>query len=452
MDGAKRTEKLLKGHDRQLKLSKKLAKVGFNSPLGKRLRMQAYYPEGLTLFKAWRDFLDIRQNHIGNTFWAFDHALMHTGYDDVKKLMQVEPQRRGEDIGIIKVLTPSYMLNQPMSLWTQGDDHAHIRALLQETLPDPFEQAAELGQFVDIFLSEAAQRGRLHIGKDLPRLMLTILHQLVLGLSLSDKAVKASLFYLFALPLTTLPSFLNRSLLALLIGPRIRHRRRLITHYQTSPKWTAYVEKGEQSGLSPDQVANALFDMIHLAGTLGTSALMGSVIGMLCLDEDLRAQVEAEVSRVWPETDALTGEHLRQARVLHSVILETARLYPPVRFIAQRSAEAGEVDIGGQKCPFYVGTRLLGSVFNANRDARKYDHPNTFSLDRDFSDLLSWHGANRDRVCPGRSLSIELIKVVCMSLLKNYQWERATAVEWNFELAVFMTPNKLELLGFSVKS
>ncbi|MEO0336606.1 MAG: cytochrome P450, partial [Pseudomonadota bacterium] len=443
------TPKVLKAHDLQVKLSRKLVNFGFDSFLGKLLRTIIYHKEGSTMFKAWRAFLSIRQKHLGNTFFVVDNALVHTDHAHVKQLMQVEPQLRGNDIGILKVNSPSYMLNYPVSLGLNGEAHTNLRILLQQALPDPFEAAADLDHSVDRFLSAAAKRGNLHIGKDLPRFMIKILHQLVFDLSLSEADVSASRAYVAGIPLSTLPSFVSRFLLASKTGPAIKYRKQLVARYQTTPKWPSYAEKGEQVGLSPDQIANGLFDMIHIAGTAGTSALMGSVIGLLCLDESLREKTTEEANRVWSGTQPLSEESLRQASVLHTAILETARLYPPVRFVSQLSTAAGEIDIGGQKCPFHKGTRLLGSIFTANHDGNRYEEPETFSLERDFSDLLSWNGGSRERECPGRALSIELIKVVCMHLLKRYQWERFTEVAWDFGKVSAFTPNELELIGFA---
>lgn len=155
-----------------------------------------------------------------------------------------------------------------------------------------------------------------------------------------------------------------------------------------------------------------------------------------------------EPGLVW-NAAAFRGDFASGERVLHAAILETSRLYPPVRFVSQLSTAAGEVDIGGQQCPFQKGTRLLGSIFTANHDGERYEDPETFSLERDFSDILSWNGGSRERECPGRALSIELIKVVCMHLLKRYQWKRFTEVSWDFGKVGAFTPKELELVGFA---
>ncbi|MBX2865609.1 MAG: cytochrome P450 [Leptolyngbyaceae cyanobacterium MAG.088] len=452
MDITALKQKVLKAHDSQVQLAQNLAKIGYNSPRGKLLRLKSYYLEGFTILKAWRDFLYIRKENIGDTFFAVDHAIMHADHAQVKKLMQTEPQVRSNDLGIIRIIDPSYMLNHPLSLGTNGKEHKGIRAIFSQALPDPFDHAEALGQYVNRFLSESTKQDQLHIGDDLPRFMVKILHHLVFDLSLSEAEVTASRGYIKGLPLASLPKFITKTLLASKTGPITKHRKQLTQRYQTSPKWAVYEDIGKQYGLNADQIANGLFDMIHIAGTAGTSALMGSVIGVLCLKDTLRADVLQEINTLWSDTEILTGDCLRQATLLNTVILETARLYPPVRFVSQLATEAGEVEVGAQKCPFQKGTRLLGSIFTANRDANRYDNPDSFSVDRDFSDLLSWNGDGHERTCPGKSLSIELIKVFCMYLFTQYQWKQFTDVKWDFEKVTAVTPNDLVLQGFTAKT
>lgn len=452
MDITALKQKLLKTHDGQINLSQRLAKVGYDTPLGKLLRLKPYYSEGITMLKAWRDFLYIRKEHIGNTFFAVDQAIMHTDHDQVKSLMQVEPQLRGNDLGIIRILADSYMLGNPLSLGTNGKAHTGIRSIFHQALPDPWQQADGLGSYVDGFLAEHANLGKLHIGDDLPRFMVKILHQLVFQLTVSEDEVTASRGYIKGLPLASFPTFISKYLLRFKTGPILKHRKLLIQKYQVSPNWSAYAETGKSYNLTSHEIANGLFDMIHIAGTAGTSALMGSVIGVLCLNDTLRNDVIQEINTVWNCSGPPTGDTLKQATLLHNVVLETARLYPPVRFVSQLAKESGEVQIGKTKCPFQKGTRLLGSVFTANRDSQRYINPEDFSVDRDFSDLLSWNGHDHERVCPGQELSIELIKVFCMYLFTRYEWQQATDVKWDFEKVTAVTPNALELQGFSQKA
>jgi cytochrome P450 len=441
-------DKVIKGHQRQIWLANILAKVGYDTAIGKLLRLWVYYADAIIMLRHWRDFLYIRKDNIGNTYFAVDQAIMHSSYSQVKELMHVEPQIRGNDLGIIRILAPSYLLNNPLSLGTNGNEHTGLRAVFSQALPNPLEQADILGQLVNQCLADAAKQGKLHIGKDLPKMILRILHQAVFDISLSDEEMNASSQFIKGLPLASLPNFISEKLLASKTAPNIKHRKKLIERYQQSPKWAAYLETGSRYQLNQHQVANALFDMIHIAGTAGTSALLGSVIGVLCLDTPLRNNVISEVNNIWDGSEPLNGNSLDQATTIHKVILETARLYTPVRFVSQLAQESGEVEIGNSKCPFQKGTRLLGSIFTANRDPNKYSNPDNFDIERDFSDILSWNGEGHERACPGRKLSIGLIQIFCLYLFKKYQWDSNTPVKWDFDKVTSVTPNDLVLEGF----
>jgi hypothetical protein len=445
------TQKILKAHDRQLKFSPLLAKVGYNSGLGKLLRLFLYYTDAAIILKAWTTVLNVRKAKVGDRFYAVDQAIMHASHDNVQQLMQTEPQLRGNDLGIIRILAPSYFLNNLLSLGMNGQTHTGARAVFEQALPDPAEVADTLGTLVDHTLTTATQQGELKIGTDLPKMMLGLLHQLVLDISLSDTEVIASSAYLKGLPLATLPNFVVKVLLAFKTRANIQHRQRLIERYRQSPQWSAYQETGAHYQLNGDQVANSLFDMIHIAGTAGTSALLGSVIGVLCQDDALRTDVIAEINDVWDGQGTPTGEALGQAERLNAVILETARLYPPVRFVSQLATSEGAVEIGSQKCPLLKGTRLLGSIFSANRDPVRYENPDQFDSKRDFSDLLSWNGKDHERACPGQALSIGIVKMFCFYLFKRYQWDSITEVKWDLEKVTNVTPNTLVLQGFAQK-
>ncbi len=437
-------KKILQAHDRELWLSRIIAKVGYDTTVGKLLRLWFYYTDGLLILRAWTDFLNVRKQHIGDKFYAVDQAIIHADYADVKQLMQTEPQWRGNDLGIIRILAPSYMLDNPLTLGMNGLEHTGSRAVILQALPNPLEKADVLGHLVDKVLAEAAKEGKLHVGKDLPRMIVWILHKLVFDISLSEQEVTASVGFIEGLILSSLPNFISKTLLAFKTRPSIQHRKRLIEKYKQSPRWKAYFETGAQYQLNEHQIANSLFDTIHIAGTAGTSALLGSVIGVLCLNKDLRNNVASEVNAVWNGQETPDGRTLEQLEIVDKVILETARFYPPVRFVSQLAKQPGEVTIGSQKCP-----RLLGSVFTANRDPKKYENPDTFNIERDFSDILSWNGKEHERACPGRSLSVGIIKMFCLYLFKKYQWESFTEVKWDFEKVTAVTPNNLILQGFT---
>ena len=96
-------DKVLKGHARQLWLAPILDKVGYDTAIGKFLRLIVYYTDASIILKAWRDFLYIRKDNIGNKYFAVDQAIMHSSHSQVSELMQTQPQLRGNDLGIIRI-------------------------------------------------------------------------------------------------------------------------------------------------------------------------------------------------------------------------------------------------------------------------------------------------------------------------------------------------------------
>lgn len=444
-------EKVLKAHDRQIRLSYILAQVGNTSPLGRLLRLVVYYLEAVVMLRHWRDFLYIRKDNIGDKFFAVDQAVMHCSFAEVKRLMQTEPQLRGNDLGIIRMLAPSYLLNNPLSLGMNGQDHQGARAVFLQALPDPLATAEILGELVNQNLADAAKQGQLNIADDLPAMILRILHQLVFQITLSAEEVDASRNYIKGIATASLPNFVNKYLLSFITAPNIKHRQRLIARYQQSPKWATYLETGSQYQLNAHQIANTLFDMIHIAGTAGTSALLGSVIGVLCLDNNLKNDVIAEINNIWSSETPFNKSALENAVLTEKAILETARLYPAVRFVSQLATQSGELTFGETKCPFQKSTRLLGSIFTANRDPQRYENPDNFDVTRDFSDNLSWNSHGHERICPGRALSIGIIKTFCLYLFRQYEWQSSTEVKWDFDNVTSVAPNGLVLQGFSKK-
>ncbi|NES84333.1 MAG: cytochrome P450 [Moorea sp. SIO2B7] len=445
-------EKILKVHERQLGLLKLLAKVGIDSPFGKLIRLGAYFMDLPLLTQEWRDYLYLRKENISDKFLGLDQALIYTSYNDAKKLIHTVPQQRENYLGPVKLNARSFFLGNTLSLGTNGEEHEGIRALFFQVLPDPAEKTAVLAELVEQALDRAVNQKRFNVKEDIPQMIVALLHKLIFDLQLSEEEIVGSVAYIDNLGLATIPDPFHKTLLSNKTRSHIEHRRRLLETYKKSPKYQDYLAIGASHQLSEPQVMNQLFDMIHIAGTAGTSALLGSVFGVLCQDETLRDQVSSEMDAAWDGKGTPDARAIKQLELTEKVILETARLYPPVRFLNQLSTESQNIEIAGQKCPFQKGTRLVASIFTANRDPEKYESPDTFKVTRDYSDLLSWNGENRERNCPGKSLSINLIKMFCLYTFKQYKWDSFSEVEWDLNKFGPFTPNNLVFDGFAHRS
>ena len=444
--------KILEAHDRQLWFARTIAKVGDRSPLGKLLILLAYFTDLPLLIQNWRDYLQQRKKYISDKFLGLDRAIIHTSYADVKQLINTVPQKRGNYLGPLRIDARSYFLGNPLSLGTNDEKHAGIRALISQVLPDPSENTEVLADLVEQALVRVADWGKLHVKNDIPKLMVALLHELIFEIKLSEEEITGSVAYIDNLGLATVPDLIHTTVLSSQTRSHIQHRENLIANYKKSPRYQEYLAIGSNHQLSEQEVLNNLFDAIHIAGTAGTSALLGSVFGVLCLDENLRANITSELDTIWDGTGTPDVRlSLEQLKITDKIILETARLYPPVRFVSQFSQSDREIEFSGKKCPFKTGTRLVASIFSANHDPQKYENPDNFNIERDYSDILSWNGENPERKCPGQSLSIALIKLFCLYAFKQYQWNCSSEVEWDMKQFGPFTPENLVLDGFSRK-
>jgi hypothetical protein len=117
-------------------------------------------------------------------------------------------------------------------------------------------------------------------------------------------------------------------------------------------------------------------------GLTTTSQLLGNLLYELLANPEVDGAVRAD------------GDALRVA------VEESLRLSPPVLFMARGCVQ--DVDVGD--CPVNAGTRVITGFASANRDARVFDDPDTFRIDRRNAEQHLTFGYG-PHVCPGASLA-----------------------------------------------
>lgn len=309
-----------------------------------------------------------------------------------------------------------------------GEEHFPKRRFIERILPDPSEAAADIDRLIEQELNQIALDGKLGLTRELQFAVIRLFHELILNLRLSDEEVQGSSHYLENLRQAAFPNLFHRLTGNLLISKNLKHRQALMQRYKSAEGFATLCEMSE--GLGEEEVSQSLFQMIHTAAVLGVTALSASIIGILASDDELRQQVIQEAYSVWDGKWPLEADDLAWMTLLDQVMWETARLQPPVRILNQVAKEDGETTIDGAKCPFRKGTRLILSLYEANRDPKIYDKPDTFKLSRDFSHVMSWNDHSSERVCPGKSLAQALVKRMALHVICNYKWEVKGSLEW----------------------
>ena len=400
---------------------------GPNKPIGQITGFVGHLSE-VPLFAAkWTTFMKERLEAFGPRFLVFDQGIVYTSHAEVKAFNAAKVQSRGPYFGPLRVYGTDYFFGYMPSITVSGKEHSPKRRFIERILPDPSEAAAKIDRLIEQELNKIALDGKLDLAQELQLVVIRLFHELILNLRLSEEEVKGSSRYLENIRWAALPNLFHRLTFNFLISKDLKHRRALIERYKRAEGFAALYQMSE--GASEEEIGNSLFQTIHTAASLGTTALSGSVIGILASNDELRQQVIQEAYSVWDGKWPLEAADLARMTLLDQVMWETVRLQPPVRFLNQVAKEDGETTIDGAKCPFRKGTRLMLSLYHANRDPKIYDDPETFKLSRDFSHVMSWNN-HSERVCPAMSLSQALVKRIALHVICNYKWEVKGSLEW----------------------
>jgi cytochrome P450 len=86
------------------------------------------------------------------------------------------------------------------------------------------------------------------------------------------------------------------------------------------------------------------------------------------------------------------------------------------------------VDTEVAGCPVHKGERVLAGVASANRDERRFAHPDTFDLDRGNADQHLTFGYG-PHVCPGATLARSVARIGVEAFLDRFSADDVRLVD-----------------------
>ncbi|MRH88602.1 cytochrome P450 [Nocardia sp. SYP-A9097] len=120
------------------------------------------------------------------------------------------------------------------------------------------------------------------------------------------------------------------------------------------------------------QILNEFLTFLTAGSETTPSAIAWSCY-LLAKHPEIQEQVRAEVGEFDLNADN-TVQAIQQLSLLHAVVKEALRLYPPVWALGRRSLE--EISLGGYDLP--SGTQVFYSVYAIQRDSTVYEDPDEF--------------------------------------------------------------------------
>lgn len=151
-------------------------------------------------------------------------------------------------------------------------------------------------------------------------------------------------------------------------------------------------------------------------------------MSLLLNNPDCLKKAQNEIDAV-VGSDRLIGESdLPNLTYLHSIIMETLRMYPPGPLSVPHESSA-DCTVGGYHVP--QGTMLLMNLWAIHNDPKIWKEPREFKPERfegasvgerDGFKLMPF-GSGR-RSCPGEALGIRIVGLAIGSVVQCFEWER----------------------------
>jgi cytochrome P450 len=178
------------------------------------------------------------------------------------------------------------------------------------------------------------------------------------------------------------------------------------------------------SGIDDDQIAGNVMTML-LAGEDTTANTLAWCIGLLFDHPTALARAQAEVRDTVPQGAAVTAEHLSELRYIDACMSETMRLRPVAPFIGLQALHDTTVaDVTVPRNALVIALMRYDSLDDQFVPQAKQFRPERWLGE----DGLSAAGAKRTsmpfgagpRMCPGRYLALQEMKMVMATLLGNF--------------------------------
>lgn len=222
--------------------------------------------------------------------------------------------------------------------------------------------------------------------------------------------------------------------------------RQLLDELKGSPGLPELMLVARKLGMHDDEATiKQLLFVSGMNSFLGLQNLCKSVVGELSHRPELCARLRAEIHHAFGDGPPHSMDSLSALRLplLDKTLREIVRLHPPVSLLFGRATEDRLITIhDGRTFQMRRGELLMGVLPIAMRDHRIFPAPEQFDPSRfdepAARDSLIWPRGHQDQVvsasdrtCPGKDVSMEIMKLLCIWLLPRYQWQLRDPPVWD---------------------
>lgn len=202
---------------------------------------------------------------------------------------------------------------------------------------------------------------------------------------------------------------------------RLEHAREIVnsivTRARASQHKSGLLSALEAAGLSDEEI-NAEILGLFIAGHHTTGSTIAWILYHLSIDPSVADTIALEADLVMSSLERNEIAALKQAPLSLAVVNEVLRLYPAGWWTSREFRRPTVVD--GKK--FKTGDMVMVSPWQLHRDARYWQSPDAFVLDRDFDHAAYMPFGVGPRVCIGMSLARLELQLVTLQLASAFRF------------------------------
>jgi cytochrome P450 len=199
-------------------------------------------------------------------------------------------------------------------------------------------------------------------------------------------------------------------------------------------------------GLTDSEIRDEVLTLLA-AGHETTANALSWAVRHLGQRPDLEARVHAEVDAVLGDRP-VSYEDIPALAFVHSVVLETLRLYPPAWILTRRTTAA--TTLGGVELP--AGASVYFAPYALQRDPAAYPDPDAFDPDRWASDgtglpqrpsFVPFGGGRRQ--CIGDVFALTELVVVLATIAQRWRLVPVPGVPVRVDSTTVLKPDRLPM-------
>ncbi len=183
----------------------------------------------------------------------------------------------------------------------------------------------------------------------------------------------------------------------------------VVKRARKSASASSLIRAYETMGLNESEIHDEILLML-LAGHHTAGSAMAWLLYHIAVNPEISRSLMDEARACVNDVGEITAASIRRAPISKALVQEVLRLYPPAYYMSREIMRTQE--LAGVK--LHKGTSLIIAPWIYHRDAKKWENPESFDINRDFSGEYYMPFGLGPRACVG--LGVAMLELQLLAL------------------------------------